>query len=135
MSILLFRIAAALCFLAVALGAFGAHALRSTLEGRGMVDVWNKAVFYQFAHAIALLALALYGTINRGACLLLLMGILLFSGSLYLLALNKFAGLAGCSYSPGRFVFPCRMGVARPCTAEVDIVDNPAAGSAVSCPY
>src|SRR5881392_2514515 len=87
MSILLFRIAAVLCFLAVALGAFGAHALRSTLEGRGMVDVWNKAVFYHFIHAIALLVLALYGTINRGACLLLLAGILLFSGSLYVLAL------------------------------------------------
>jgi uncharacterized membrane protein YgdD (TMEM256/DUF423 family) len=87
MSVLLFRIAAALCFLAVALGAFGAHALRSTLEGRGMVDVWNKAVFYHFIHAIALLVLALYGTINRGACLLLLVGILLFSGSLYMLAL------------------------------------------------
>jgi uncharacterized membrane protein YgdD (TMEM256/DUF423 family) len=87
MSVVLFRIAAALCFLAVVLGAFGAHALRSTLEGRGMVDVWNKAVFYHFIHAIALLVLALYGTINRGACLLLLIGILLFSGSLYLLAL------------------------------------------------
>ena len=123
MSILLFRIAAALCFLAVALGAFGAHALRSTLEGRGMVDVWNKAVFYQFVHAIALLVLALYGTINRGACLLLLMGIFLFSGSLYLLALTNHP-LAGCSYSPGRFVFPCRLGVARHCTAEVDIVET-----------
>src|SRR5215468_3123323 len=89
MSILLFRIAAVLCFLAVALGAFGAHGLRSTLEGRGMVDVWNKAVFYQFVHAIALLALALYGSINRGAGLLLLIGILLFSGSLYLLALTN----------------------------------------------
>ena len=87
MSVVLFRIAAALCFLAVALGAFGAHSLRSTLEARGMLDVWNKAVFYQFIHAIALLVLALYGTINRGACLLLLVGILLFSGSLYLLAL------------------------------------------------
>ena len=87
MSILLFRIAAVLCFLAVALGAFGAHGLRSTLQARGMLDVWNKAVFYQFVHALALLVLALYGTINRGACLLLLIGILLFSGSLYLLAL------------------------------------------------
>ena len=68
MSILFFRIAAALCFLAVALGAFGAHGLRSTLEARGMVDVWNKAVFYHFIHALALLALAAYGIINRGAC-------------------------------------------------------------------
>ena len=89
MSILLFRIASVLCFLAVALGAFGAHGLRLTLEGRGMVDVWDKAVFYHFIHAIALLLLALYGTINRGACLLLLTGILLFSGSLYLLALTN----------------------------------------------
>src|SRR6266404_5883557 len=89
MSVVLFRIAAVLCLLAVALGAFGVHALRSTLESRGMVDVWNKAVFYQFIHAIALLVLALYGTINRGACLLLLVGIVLFSGSLYLLALTN----------------------------------------------
>src|SRR5690349_7533276 len=78
MSVSLFRIAAVLCFVAVALGAFGAHGLRSMLESRGMLDVWNKAVFYQFIHAIALLVLALYGTANRGACLLLLMGILLF---------------------------------------------------------
>jgi uncharacterized membrane protein YgdD (TMEM256/DUF423 family) len=89
MSVVLFRTAAVLCFVAVALGAFGAHALRSTLESHGMIDVWNKAVFYQFVHALALLVLALYGTINRGACLLLLMGILLFSGSLYLLALTN----------------------------------------------
>jgi len=83
------RIAAALCFLAVALGAFGAHALRSTLETRGMLDVWNKAVLYHFIHAIALLALALYGTANRGACWLLFAGIFLFSGSLYVLALSN----------------------------------------------
>ncbi len=89
MSILLFRLAAVLCFLAVALGAFGAHGLRSTLETRGMLDVWNKAVFYHFIHAIALLMLALYGTVNRAACLLLLIGILVFSGTLYLLALTN----------------------------------------------
>ena len=89
MSILLFRIAAVLCFLAVALGAFGAHSLRSTLETHGMLDVWNKAVLYHFLHALALLVLALYASINRGACLLLLAGIVLFSGSLYLLALTN----------------------------------------------
>jgi uncharacterized membrane protein YgdD (TMEM256/DUF423 family) len=89
MSISLFRIAAALCFLAVALGAFGAHGLRTTLETRGMLDVWNKAVFYQFIHAVALLVLALYGTINRGGWWLLFIGIVVFSGSLYLLALTN----------------------------------------------
>src|SRR5206468_4018522 len=81
------RIAAGLCFLAVALGAFGAHSLKSTLEQHGMSDVWNKAILYHFVHAIALLVLALYGTINRGAWWLLLVGIPLFSGSLYVMAL------------------------------------------------
>src|SRR5204862_8117132 len=81
------RIAALLCFLAVALGAFGAHAVRSTLETRGMQDVWNKAVLYHFIHAIALFALALYSTANRGAWWLLFAGIFLFSGSLYVMAL------------------------------------------------
>ena len=89
MATLLFRIAAVLCFLAVALGAFGAHSLRSTLEGRGMLDVWNKAVLYHFIHAIALLVLALFGTVSRGAWWLLFAGILLFSGSLYLMALTN----------------------------------------------
>ena len=89
MSILLFRIAAVLCFLAVALGAFGAHSLRSSLELHGMLDVWNKAVLYHFIHAIALLVLALYGTVNRGAWWLLLAGIVLFSGSLYVMALTN----------------------------------------------
>jgi len=83
------RIAAALCFLAVALGAFGAHALRSTLETRGMLDVWNKAVLYHFIHAIALFALALYGTANRVAWWLLFAGIFLFSGNLYVMALTN----------------------------------------------
>jgi uncharacterized membrane protein YgdD (TMEM256/DUF423 family) len=83
----MFRIAAVLCFLAVALGAFGAHALKSSLEARGMLDVWNKAVLYHFIHAIALLVLALFGTINRSAWWLLFAGIFVFSGSLYLMAL------------------------------------------------
>jgi uncharacterized membrane protein YgdD (TMEM256/DUF423 family) len=87
MSIALFRIAALLCFLAVALGAFGAHGLKQTLEAHGMLDVWNKAVLYHFIHAIALLVLALYGAVNRGAWWLLFAGILIFSGSLYAMAL------------------------------------------------
>jgi uncharacterized membrane protein YgdD (TMEM256/DUF423 family) len=85
----MFRIAAVLCFLAVALGAFGAHSLRSTLETHGMLDAWNKAVLYHCIHAIALLVLALYGAINRGAWWLLFAGIFLFSGSLYLMALTN----------------------------------------------
>jgi len=93
MSIMLARLAAALCFIAVALGAFGAHALRPTLESQGMLDVWNKAVLYHFLHAIALLVLALNGATNRWAWWLLFTGIFLFSGSLYLMALTDIRGL------------------------------------------
>lgn len=85
----LFRIAAALCFVAVALGAFGAHALKATLQNSGMLEVWNKAVVYHFLHAIALVALALNGAGNRAAYFLLAAGIVLFSGSLYAMALTN----------------------------------------------
>ena len=87
--IALVRIAAAFCFLAVALGAFVAHALKATLQSNGMLDAWNKAFLYHLVHAVALLALALYGAGNRAAFLLLTAGILFFSGSLYAMALTN----------------------------------------------
>ena len=89
MAITLFRIAAALCFLAVGLGAFGAHALKATLQERGMLEVWNKAVLYHLVHAVALVALTLHGAGNRAAYFLIAAGILFFSGSLYAMALTN----------------------------------------------
>jgi len=89
MSITLFRIAAALCFLAVSLGAFGAHALKATLQGNGMLDVWNKAVLYHFLHALALIVIALHAAGNRAAYFLIFAGLVFFSGSLYALALTN----------------------------------------------
>jgi len=85
----LLRLAAAFCFAAVALGAFGAHALKATLEASGMLDAWNKAVLYHFVHAVALVALAFHGAANRGVYFLLAAGIVLFSGSLYTMALTN----------------------------------------------
>jgi uncharacterized membrane protein YgdD (TMEM256/DUF423 family) len=87
MALTWFRIGAAICFLAVALGAFGAHALKQTLEAHHSRDVWSTAVLYQFLHGLALLVLA-HQTGNRAACYLFLAGILLFSGSLYVLSLT-----------------------------------------------
>ena len=89
MKSLLFRVAAVFCLLAVALGAFGAHALNGTLEAHAMTDVWNKAVLYQFVHALALLVLAALPVASRAASALFVAGIVLFSGSLYLLALTN----------------------------------------------
>ena len=87
MPVTFFRVAATLCLLAVGLGAFGAHALKTTLQSHGMLDVWNKAVLYHFLHALALAVLALHGAGNRVAYFLLVAGIVFFSGSLYALAL------------------------------------------------
>lgn len=89
MPTLFVRIAAALCFLAVGLGAFGAHALKDILSAHAMTDVWNKAVLYHFIHAIALLLLALTMASQRGAWWFFFAGIILFSGSLYLMALTN----------------------------------------------
>jgi uncharacterized membrane protein YgdD (TMEM256/DUF423 family) len=89
MPVMLFRLAAALCFVAVALGAFGAHSLRSIIESHGMIEVWNKAVLYHFLHAVALFVLALCGAGNPRAWWLLFAGIFLFSGSLYMMALTN----------------------------------------------
>jgi uncharacterized membrane protein YgdD (TMEM256/DUF423 family) len=89
----LFRVAAILCFLAVGLGAFGAHALKATLQASGMLDVWNQAVLYHFLHAVALVALALHGAGNRVAYFLIVAGILFFSGSLYAMALTNVRSL------------------------------------------
>ena len=89
MSSLLFRAAAALCFLAVALGAFGAHALRGILQANATTEVWKTAVLYQFVHGIALLVLATLPVASRAAAGLFVAGIAIFSGSLYLLALTN----------------------------------------------
>jgi uncharacterized membrane protein YgdD (TMEM256/DUF423 family) len=85
-----FRIGAAICFLAVALGAFGAHALKDTLLAHGARQTWNTAVLYQLLHGLALIVLSLHGD-NRVASYLFLAGILLFSGSLYALAIHPLA--------------------------------------------
>lgn len=74
---------------AVALGAFGAHALRGVLDERG-VELWRTAVNYHFWHALALcLALGFLGQPYRRRTLVSFgVGIVLFSGSLYALALG-----------------------------------------------
>ena len=80
------RIAAAMGFLAVALGAFGAHALKPLLTQNGMAAVWETAVFYHFIHAVMLFVLAERKPLRVVSWWSFLVGIVLFSGSLYLLA-------------------------------------------------
>ncbi len=80
-------------FVTVALGAFGAHALRNTLTS-DMLTVWQTGIQYQSLHTLAMLAIGLLSIqlpdarwIKRAGWLMLL-GILLFSGSLYLMAVT-----------------------------------------------
>ena len=83
------RIAAITGFLAVALGAFGAHGLKAILEANGQVQTWQTAAHYHLVHAVLLLVLALRPTVARRHFLFFGAGILIFSGSLYLLAVTN----------------------------------------------
>lgn len=71
-------------FTGVALGAFGAHALKDTLAAGGHTATWQTAVLYHLIHAVALLALPP----GKWAGRCWIAGIVLFSGSLYALALG-----------------------------------------------
>lgn len=74
--------------LGVALGAFGAHGLRNVL-GATELGWWNTAVQYQMWHAVGLLALAAARLPRAGwPAALLVLGTLVFSGSLYAMALT-----------------------------------------------
>ena len=79
------------------MGAFGAHGLKATLEATGGLENWKTAGFYQLVHAVALLALASRTEpVARWVARSWIIGIILFSGSLYALAL-------GC---PAKFIWP-----------------------------
>lgn len=90
-------LAAAYGLVAVALGAFGAHALKARLTPE-MQPVWRTAVEYHFWHTLALLAVGLLLTRAPQQTTLhwagagFALGILLFSGSLYALALSGARG-------------------------------------------
>lgn len=81
--------------LAVGLGAFGAHALKTQLTPY-QLDIWQTGVFYQFVHTLLLLFVSRQNDwfinsprLTKLSCWSLTIGIILFSGSLYLLALTS----------------------------------------------
>jgi uncharacterized membrane protein YgdD (TMEM256/DUF423 family) len=81
-------------FMAVALGAFGAHGLKDKLEPK-YLEIWQTGVTYQMFHAIGILVVGLLlSKVAASAQFtwsgwLMLIGIILFSGSLYVLSLTK----------------------------------------------
>ena len=88
-----FRYGSLLMFLGVVLGAFGAHALKGSLSEEGKA-VYHTAVLYHLIHSLGLLAVGWLATLKptepmiRNAGWAFIIGILLFSGSLYLLAVT-----------------------------------------------
>ena len=109
-------VAAILLGLAVILGAFGAHGLRDRLDAYSM-DVYERAVFYHFIHALGILIVsllqktgALSPSQNSWVCALLFAGVLIFSGSLYVLAISGVRALGaitpfgGLSFIAGWFL-------------------------------
>ena len=94
---LFFAIGSVSAFLAVALGAFGAHALKARLPAE-LLTVFETGVRYHLTHALALLAVAWACTRWPGAAVnasgwLFVAGTVIFSGSLYALALTGMRGL------------------------------------------
>jgi uncharacterized membrane protein YgdD (TMEM256/DUF423 family) len=92
MTIFWIRCASTIMFLAVALGAFGAHGLKNVLSDP-MKAVFETAVRYQMIHGLALFVVAWLSTRSTAPSVntagwLFLVGILLFSGSLYILSLT-----------------------------------------------
>jgi len=80
--------------LAVGMGAFGAHGLRDRLDAYSL-SVYEKAVFYHFIHALGILLAGVLGRViaitpagQARVAWLLFVGIVIFSGSLYALALS-----------------------------------------------
>ena len=89
------KIVAILGALAVGIGAFGAHGLRDRLDTYAM-QIYEKAVFYHIVHALGILLVACLAAnkvisvdSSQRVLLLLFLGIIIFSGSLYALALTQ----------------------------------------------
>lgn len=90
--ILIFATISGLC--AVALGAFGAHRLKELLSSQ-MLSAFETGVRYQFYHTLALLFVALAANDNKmlnRAATFFMTGIILFSGSIYGMALSSIGG-------------------------------------------
>jgi uncharacterized membrane protein YgdD (TMEM256/DUF423 family) len=92
MSRTFFVLAAILGFTGVAIGAFGAHGLQTTLQANGTADTFQTASRYHMYHALALIGAAWLASriptrLVQAAGWLLFAGALIFAGSLYVLAI------------------------------------------------
>lgn len=103
------QIAGVLGGLAVAVGAFGAHGLESILESNGRTETFETAVKYHFYHSLAILAVGIWQRFEQKnkslqrAGISFTIGILIFSGSLYILSLTGITWLGAITPIGGVF--------------------------------
>lgn len=83
------RVAAISGFLAVALGAFGAHGLRDTLLANATAQTWTTAATYHLVHSVVLLFVSRLKPVPRVTAWCFVAGMVLFSGALYVLAVTN----------------------------------------------
>lgn len=115
---IIIAIAAILLALAVAAGAFGAHALKNILSAERL-ETWQTAVQYHAWHALGLMLIALIGVqfdlMITWPASLILAGIVIFSGSLYVLCLTEIGWLGaitpigGVAFIAGWIVFSIKV--------------------------
>ena len=86
------RIGGAFAFVGVALGAFGAHGLKELLEQNQTADIWDTASLYHLIHAVTMI-LPATGQGRFAPAAFFSVGIIIFSGSLYLLAITGMSWL------------------------------------------
>lgn len=98
------KVAGVVGALGVLLGAFGAHGLRDVVTDPHLLEVWQTGARYHLVHALALCAVALHPARPRAAGVLFVAGIVLFSGSLYALALTG-VGVLGAITPLGGLAF------------------------------
>ena len=93
------RIGAIFGLFGVILGALAAHkgdhGVSDYLIRQGHLEIWHTAIFYQWFHALALLAIGQGRSARRGTVICWLIGVVFFSGSLYILALDSTQKWAG----------------------------------------
>ncbi|HTH55215.1 MAG TPA: DUF423 domain-containing protein [Cyclobacteriaceae bacterium] len=95
--------------LGVGIGAFGAHALKDLLTQNGRQETYELAVRYQFYHALGMLLIGLLmekypSASTQWSSLLMLLGVIFFSGSLYIYSLTNAKGFAMVTPVGGLFL-------------------------------
>jgi len=83
------RAGAILMFLGIGLGAFGAHGLEEILTENGRLDTWETGVFYHLIHGLAVWVLGYLAPGRKKVGICFVGGVIVFSGSLYLLSLTN----------------------------------------------